>query len=107
MASCCAEELAIRTAFAEEISSQSESKCGAITVDINDIALFRQAIGSSPSRNDGTASPETIGSGMDVGVIVDDEVLHKLISMVEKNELVEELMIAVVDNEYNVTKFDG
>ncbi|GKG62875.1 hypothetical protein Tco_0636606, partial [Tanacetum coccineum] len=27
--------------------------------------------------------------------------------MVEKNELVEELMIAVVDTEQNVTEFDG
>ncbi|GKD47137.1 hypothetical protein Tco_1271782, partial [Tanacetum coccineum] len=35
-----------------------EGKCDAITVDINAIALFRQAIGSSPGRNDGTTSPE-------------------------------------------------
>ncbi|GJZ40954.1 hypothetical protein Tco_0587840 [Tanacetum coccineum] len=27
--------------------------------------------------------------------------------MVEKNELVKELMIAIVDTEQNVTKFDG
>ncbi|GKD07548.1 hypothetical protein Tco_1187233, partial [Tanacetum coccineum] len=61
-------------------------------------------IGSSPGRNDGTASPE---SGMDVGIIVDDEMLHKLISMIEKNELFEELMIIVVDTEQNLTEFDS
>ncbi|GJZ99337.1 hypothetical protein Tco_0671888 [Tanacetum coccineum] len=44
---------------------------------------------------------------MDVGIVVDDDVLHKLISMVEKNELVEELMIAVVDTEQNLTEFDS
>ncbi|GKE65019.1 hypothetical protein Tco_1519180, partial [Tanacetum coccineum] len=46
-------------------------------------------------------------SRMDVGIVVDDEVLHKMISMVEKNECVEELMIAIVDTEQNVTEFDG
>nr|GEY12423.1 hypothetical protein [Tanacetum cinerariifolium] len=35
-----------------------EGKRDAITVDINTIALFRQAIGSSPGRTDGTPSPE-------------------------------------------------
>ncbi|GKC07195.1 hypothetical protein Tco_0998805 [Tanacetum coccineum] len=33
--------------------------------------------------------------------------MHVEISMVEKNELVEELMIAVMDTEQNVTEFDG
>ncbi|GJR38309.1 hypothetical protein Tco_1213993 [Tanacetum coccineum] len=42
---------------------------------------------------------DIVRSGMDVGIVVDDEVLHKLVSMVEKNELVEELMIAIVDTE--------
>nr|GEY62112.1 ribonuclease H-like domain-containing protein [Tanacetum cinerariifolium] len=36
-----------------------EGKRNAITVDINAITLFRQAIGSSPGRNDGTASPKS------------------------------------------------
>ncbi|GJQ94689.1 hypothetical protein Tco_0005828 [Tanacetum coccineum] len=36
-----------------------EGKRDAITVDINAISLFRQAIVSSPGRNDGTASPES------------------------------------------------
>ncbi|GJW60935.1 hypothetical protein Tco_0110270, partial [Tanacetum coccineum] len=76
-------------------------------VDINGIALFRQAIGSSPGRNDGTTSPESIGSRMDVGMVVDDEVLHKLVSMVEKNELFEELMKVVMDTKQNLTKFDS
>ncbi|GKC42455.1 hypothetical protein Tco_1060177, partial [Tanacetum coccineum] len=43
--------------------------------------------------------------GMHVGIVVYDEVLHKLVSMVEKNELVEKLMIAVVDTEQNLTMF--
>ncbi|GJY54738.1 hypothetical protein Tco_0446402 [Tanacetum coccineum] len=75
----------------------AEGKRDAIIVNINVIALFKQGIGSSPARNVGTTSPE-----MDVGMIVDDEVLHKMISMVEKNNFVEELMIVVVDTEQNV-----
>ncbi|GJS46042.1 hypothetical protein Tco_0596163 [Tanacetum coccineum] len=73
-----------------------EGKHNAIKVDINAISLFRQAIGSSP-----------VGFGMDVGIVVDDEVLHKLISIVEKTKLIEELMIVVLDTELNVTEFDG
>ncbi|GJR98213.1 hypothetical protein Tco_0270387 [Tanacetum coccineum] len=42
---------------------------------------------------------DLVVSGMDVGIVVNDKVLHKLVSMVENNELVEELMIAVVDTE--------
>ncbi|GKB27191.1 hypothetical protein Tco_0866592 [Tanacetum coccineum] len=45
--------------------------------------------------------------GMDVGMVVDDEVLHKLVSMVEKNELFEELMKVVMDTKQNLTKFDS
>nr|GFC32946.1 hypothetical protein [Tanacetum cinerariifolium] len=81
-----------------------EGKCNAITVDINDIALFRQEIRSSPGRNDETARPEF---GMHFDTIVDDEVLYKLVSMVEKNELVEELMIDVVDTKQSLSEFDG
>ncbi|GKA48196.1 hypothetical protein Tco_0741154 [Tanacetum coccineum] len=81
----------------------SNGKRDAITVDINAIDLFRQAIGSSPGRNDGT----TTGFGMHVGMVVNDEVLHKLVSVVEKNGLVKELMIAVVDTEQNLTEFDS
>ncbi|GKF19922.1 hypothetical protein Tco_0068560, partial [Tanacetum coccineum] len=40
-----------------------------------------------------------VRSGIDVGIVMDDDVLHKLISMVEKNELFEELMIVIVDTE--------
>ncbi|GKF49563.1 retrotransposon protein, putative, ty1-copia subclass, partial [Tanacetum coccineum] len=36
-----------------------EGKHDAIIVEINAIALFRQAIGSSPGRNDRTTSPES------------------------------------------------
>ncbi|GKA51013.1 hypothetical protein Tco_0744209 [Tanacetum coccineum] len=44
---------------------------------------------------------------MHVGIVVDDEVLHKLVGKVEKNELFEELMIVVVDTEQNLTEFDS
>ncbi|GJV35721.1 hypothetical protein Tco_1408198 [Tanacetum coccineum] len=73
-----------------------EGKRNATTVDINAIALLRQEIGSSPSRNTGIARPES-----------NDEVLHKLVSMVEKNELFEELMIVVMDTEQNLIKLDS
>ncbi|GKC50581.1 hypothetical protein Tco_1073326 [Tanacetum coccineum] len=36
-----------------------KGKCDAIKVNINAVALFRQAIRSSPGRNDGTASPDS------------------------------------------------
>ncbi|GJW94109.1 hypothetical protein Tco_0173781, partial [Tanacetum coccineum] len=77
-------------------------KRDAMIVDINAIALFIQVIGSSPGRNDGT----TIVSKILV-MVVDDDVLLKLVSMVEKNELFEELMIAVMDTEQNLTEFDS
>nr|GEY07950.1 hypothetical protein [Tanacetum cinerariifolium] len=63
-------------------------KRDATTAEINAIALLRQAIGSSHGRNIGT-------------------VLHKLVSMVKKNDLCDELMITVVDTELNVTEFDS
>ncbi|GJU62636.1 ribonuclease H-like domain-containing protein [Tanacetum coccineum] len=44
---------------------------------------------------------------MDVGIVADDEVVHKLISMVEKNELFEELMIVVEDTGQNLTELDS
>ncbi|GJV98951.1 hypothetical protein Tco_1554203 [Tanacetum coccineum] len=84
-----------------------EGKRDAIIVDINAISFFRHAIGSSPGRNDATAAPESIVSEILVGMVVDDEVLYKLVSMVEKNELFKELMIAVVDTEQNLTEFDS
>ncbi|GJY11394.1 hypothetical protein Tco_0379579 [Tanacetum coccineum] len=84
-----------------------EGKRNAITADINAIALFRQAIGSSPGRNDGTTSPESIVSEILVGMVMDDEVLHKLVSIIEKNELFEELMIVVVDTEQVLIEFDS
>nr|GEU49054.1 hypothetical protein [Tanacetum cinerariifolium] len=40
-------------------SLASSRKRDAIKVDINDIALFRQAIRSSPGRNDGTTNLES------------------------------------------------
>ncbi|GKA53306.1 hypothetical protein Tco_0746621 [Tanacetum coccineum] len=93
-----------------------EGKRDATTVDINAIALLKQAIRSSPGRNTGTTSPESIcgnstggccEAGKHVDIVMDDEVLHKLVSMVEKNDLFEELMIAVVDTELNLTEFDS
>ncbi|GJV04131.1 hypothetical protein Tco_1337700 [Tanacetum coccineum] len=89
-----------------------EGKHDATTVGINAIALLRKAIGSSPGRKTRTPRPEFIGetqfvAGKHVDIVVDDEVLHKLVSMVEKNELFDELMIVVVDTEPNVTEYDG
>ncbi|GJV27199.1 hypothetical protein Tco_1383647 [Tanacetum coccineum] len=46
-------------------------------------------------------------AGILVDIVVDDEMFHKLISIVEKNELFEELMIAVVDTEQNLAEFDS
>ncbi|GKF72373.1 hypothetical protein Tco_0208487, partial [Tanacetum coccineum] len=86
-----------------------DGKHDSTIVDINAIALLRQAIGSSPGKNTGIVSPGSIWgkSSIDCGSIVDDEVLHKLVSMVEKNELVKELMIDVMDTEQNLTEFDS
>ncbi|GJY05940.1 hypothetical protein Tco_0371880 [Tanacetum coccineum] len=75
-----------------------EGNHDAIIVDINAIALFRQAIRSSPDEMM-NRSHESIVSEILVGMVVDDEVLHKLVSMVEKDELLEELMITIVDIE--------
>nr|GEV19254.1 hypothetical protein [Tanacetum cinerariifolium] len=75
-----------------------KGKRDAITVDINAIALFRQAIRSSSGRNDRTASPGSSWGNSACGCEIGG-VLHKLVSMVEKNELVEELMIVFVDTE--------
>ncbi|GJS63363.1 putative reverse transcriptase domain-containing protein [Tanacetum coccineum] len=44
-------------------------------------------------------------TGKHVDIVVDDEVVHKLVSMVEKNELINELMIAVMDTKHNLTEF--
>ncbi|GJW87335.1 hypothetical protein Tco_0162675 [Tanacetum coccineum] len=87
-----------------------EGKRDVTTVGIIAIALLRQAIRSSPRRNTETASPESIyGKSTDkhVDIVVDDEVLHKLVSMFENNDLFEELMIVVVDIELNLTEFDS
>nr|GEY72922.1 protein ALP1-like isoform X1 [Tanacetum cinerariifolium] len=40
-------------------------------------------------------------------MVVDDEMFHKLMSMVEKKELFEELIIVLMDTEPNLTEFDG
>ncbi|GJT62225.1 hypothetical protein Tco_1005758 [Tanacetum coccineum] len=53
------------------------------------------------------ATTVDINAGKHVDIVVDDEVLHKLVSMVEKNDLFEELIIAVVDTELNLTEFDS
>ncbi|GJV40776.1 hypothetical protein Tco_1419216 [Tanacetum coccineum] len=84
-----------------------EGKLDDTTVDRNVIALLRQAIRSLPGRNDGTASSESSWGNLACGCCEIGGLLHKLICMVEKNELVEELMIVIVDTEQNVTEFDG
>nr|GEW13855.1 hypothetical protein [Tanacetum cinerariifolium] len=47
----------------------NHGKCDAITVDINAIALFRKAIGSSPGRND----EHVISRRYDVIIVADEE----------------------------------
>ncbi|GJX03750.1 hypothetical protein Tco_0189666 [Tanacetum coccineum] len=84
-----------------------EGKRDATTVDINAITLLRQAIRSSPGKTTRTIRPESNWGNSVYDIIVDDEVLHKLVSMAEKNELFDELMIAVVDIEQSLTEFDG
>ncbi|GJT13800.1 hypothetical protein Tco_0860842 [Tanacetum coccineum] len=46
-------------------------------------------------------------AGKHVDIFVNDEVLHMLVSMIEKNELIDELMIVVVDTKLNLTEFDN
>ncbi|GKG32224.1 hypothetical protein Tco_0427174, partial [Tanacetum coccineum] len=41
-------------------------------------------------------------TGKHVDIVVDDEVLHKLVIMIERNELFDELMIAIVDTKPNL-----
>ncbi|GJR96175.1 hypothetical protein Tco_0268349, partial [Tanacetum coccineum] len=92
-----------------------EGKRDATTTDINTIALLRQAIGSSPGRKTSIEYVKSNWENSDYGFeagkhvenVVDDEVLHKLVSMAENNELFEELMIVVVDTELNLTEFDS
>ncbi|GJT21538.1 hypothetical protein Tco_0891475 [Tanacetum coccineum] len=84
----------------------TSGKHNATTVDINVIALLRQTIGSSLGKKLEQQDLSLIGEtqfvvevGKHVDFVVDDEVLHMLVSMVEKNELFDELMIAVMDTE--------
>ncbi|GJY46225.1 hypothetical protein Tco_0435288 [Tanacetum coccineum] len=50
---------------------------------------------------------DCVGSRMHVGIFMDDEVLHKLVSMVETTELVEKLLIAIMDTEQTLIEFDS
>ncbi|GJT08685.1 hypothetical protein Tco_0843147 [Tanacetum coccineum] len=82
-----------------------DEKCDATTIDINAISLLRQAIGSSPGRNTGTASPESI-CGNSTGGCCEIEGGDKHFEG-KMNELFDELMIAVMDTEQSLTVFDG
>ncbi|GJW92394.1 retrovirus-related pol polyprotein from transposon TNT 1-94 [Tanacetum coccineum] len=77
-----------------------EGKRDVITVDIHAIALFIQAIGSSPSKNDGTTIRESSWGNAACGCCEIGGVLHKLVSMVEKDELFE-------DTKHNLPHFDS
>ncbi|GJZ68541.1 hypothetical protein Tco_0631781 [Tanacetum coccineum] len=66
-------------------------KCDAITVDMNGIDLLRQAIGSSPGRNDGTTRPA----------------LHIVVIMVKESTFVDQVVTVVVDIEEDCTKNGG
>ncbi|GKE59349.1 hypothetical protein Tco_1498534 [Tanacetum coccineum] len=84
-----------------------EGKRDAITVDINGIALLRQAIGSSPGRNDGTTRHESIEAGKHFSIIIDDEVLYRVMTVVKESTFFDQLVKAVVDTEEDCTKNDG
>ncbi|GKA12555.1 retrovirus-related pol polyprotein from transposon TNT 1-94 [Tanacetum coccineum] len=81
-----------------------EGKRDAITVDMNAIALLRQAIGSSPGRNDGIARPE---SGKYFGIFVNDEVLHKVVTVMKESTFVDKVVKAIVDTEEDCIENDG
>ncbi|GKD33921.1 hypothetical protein Tco_1249430 [Tanacetum coccineum] len=84
-----------------------KGKRDAITVDINAIVLFRQAIGSSPGINDGTARPESIGSVMHFGISVDDEVLQRVETLLKESTFADQVVTTVVDTEEDCTENDG
>ncbi|GJT77127.1 hypothetical protein Tco_1043852 [Tanacetum coccineum] len=84
-----------------------EGKCDSITVDINTIAWLRQAIGSSPGKNDGTTRPETIEYGMHFDIVVDDEVLHRVVIVVKESTFVDQVVKNVIDTEEDCTENDG
>ncbi|GJU90038.1 hypothetical protein Tco_1302461 [Tanacetum coccineum] len=86
--------------FPSIVKVRPMGKGDAITVDINAIALFRQAIGSSPGINDGTTRPENFG------IVVNDEVLHRVMTMVKESTFVDQVVKAVVDTEEDCTKND-
>ncbi|GJR38885.1 hypothetical protein Tco_1214569 [Tanacetum coccineum] len=73
-----------------------EGKRDAITVDINAIALFRQSIGSSP-----------IGSRMHFDIVVDDELLHMVMNVVNESIFVDQVVKDFVDTEEDCTENDG
>ncbi|GKB30781.1 hypothetical protein Tco_0870182 [Tanacetum coccineum] len=77
-----------------------DRKHDAITVYINAIALLRQAIRSSPGRNDGTST-------MYFAIVVDDEVLHRFMTVVKDSTFVDQVVKAVVDTKEDCTDNDG
>ncbi|GJW51247.1 hypothetical protein Tco_0092598 [Tanacetum coccineum] len=82
-----------------------EGKRDSITVDINAIALLRQAIGSSPGRNVGTARPKSIEFGLHFGIFVDDEVFHRVV--VKEITFVDQAVKAVIDTKEDCIENDG
>nr|GEV96349.1 xylulose kinase-1 [Tanacetum cinerariifolium] len=106
------------------------AKRDVIMMDKNDIALFRLAIGSSPGRNDGTARLESswetqlvaamklqkidkqfveqmvVRELLEADTVSNEKVLHKIMNVVERDNIVEQLVITVIDSEYDYTKVD-
>nr|GEX31430.1 hypothetical protein [Tanacetum cinerariifolium]GEX33076.1 hypothetical protein [Tanacetum cinerariifolium] len=80
-----------------------KGKRNAITFDINAIALFRQAIGSSPARNDGTARPESSWGNS----ACDDEVLHRVMIMLKESTFINQVVTVVVDTDEDYIENDG
>ncbi|GKF66930.1 hypothetical protein Tco_0193447 [Tanacetum coccineum] len=71
-----------------------EGKCDAITVYMNAIALFRQAIGSSPEGND-MFSEELMmldnyfKFGKFFCIVANDELLHRVMTVVKESTFVD------------------
>nr|GEU51335.1 ribonuclease H-like domain-containing protein [Tanacetum cinerariifolium] len=117
----------------KELASPEQTapvKHDVIVMDRNAIALFRLAIRSSPGRNDGTARLESRGETqlvaavklqkidkhfveqmvvrelLEADIVGNEKVLHKIMNVVERDNIVEQLVITVIDSEYDCTKFD-
>ncbi|GJV87612.1 hypothetical protein Tco_1531550 [Tanacetum coccineum] len=66
-----------------------------------------QVIGSSPGRNDGIARPESVEVGTHFGIVVYDEVLHRVVTVVKESTFADQVVKAIIDTEEDYTENDG